>query len=607
MEFLPNTVGTLISYVTCFGGSSLSRPLGRGSFIAYGEIPTARIATLAVDAETAQDKLTLVEDFSSDWQIGDRIFIGKQNIKSVGLLTVHTINAISGTQITLNTNLVTYKRYAGGKVINMSRGYGIMLRHSTTGATTSRGLMYNSKPIFLHVSGVYFRDVNLSALAMYVSYQYGVDTQQERTVVEDNLLEYTQNTQTGYLYGTDIIPRLGGSIKRNHCVKANFAGVIGASYSASFKSGTLDIEDNVALSIQSVGQAVGAVGTTNVKLNINNNIWTNATTAPFVTMNGQGSTLTNNVLFGASCVTGALSFGTLSLNAVISGNTFDNNVVAISWYAGGFTVDATSNGDSFGQEVANTSDLTYVAGTYAKLYFSDTIGLINGDQTYISDTITGTRVGFTNENGVPNNSRSVLTEGFYTKTGTGLADTTVRTTGGFALRFESNVVELAYTQIIPTGNISGKTMTINVWCNINTANYYSGVYELPKLKVTYDDITTVIATATSTTGWQLLSLPFTPATTFGQIRVVMTSETDQVGSDAYVYWDDMGVLYPAGVALSLGGMDLWATGQPISPMIATGINPNDIWAVDTSTLTAPGTTGKKLVDDLTVVKFLGLK
>jgi hypothetical protein len=105
----------------------------------------------------------------------------------------------------------------------------------------------------------------------------------------------------------------------------------------------------------------------------------------------------------------------------------------------------------------------------------------------------------------------------------------------------------------------------------------------------------------------MLTVSFTPTTTFGRIDVRLGFNTDQIDSDSYVYWDDMSVLYPAGVVLDLGGFDVWIDGMPATPSISTSISAADVWSVSTAGLTSSGTTGKKLVDNLTTGKFIGLK
>ena len=187
-------------------------------------------------------------------------------------------------------------------------------------------------------------------------------------------------------------------------------------------------------------------------------------------------------------------------------------------------------------------------------------------------------------------------------TGDGLTDTTVHTsgTGKFATRFEplSSTNNLTWASTIPTGDISTKTMTVSVWCKINSATYYAGTHQLPRLTIDYDNGTTAYHQAGETTDWQLLFVTFTPTTTYGQITVTLSGRTDATTTDAYIYWDDFEVAYPPSVALDLGGMDYWANGLPVSPPIALPISAGSValgvWQQLTATSYGTGSMGEKL-------------
>ena len=141
-------------------------------------------------------------------------------------------------------------------------------------------------------------------------------------------------------------------------------------------------------------------------------------------------------------------------------------------------------------------------------------------------------------------------------------------------------------------------MTVAVWCKINNAAFYAGTHQKPRLSITYDNGTTVYTEAAASTDWQLLAVNFTPTTTYGQITVELSCRTDAVGANAYVYFDDWTVLYPAAYVLNLGGMDLWANALPITPPIATVFSAQDIWTAQTVTMTGLGHIGNWIVDKL---------
>lgn len=178
------------------------------------------------------------------------------------------------------------------------------------------------------------------------------------------------------------------------------------------------------------------------------------------------------------------------------------------------------------------------------------------------------------------------------------------------MRFEStsSVNNLQFQFKVPTGNIQNRTMTMSVWVKMNSATYYAGTYQYPRLTINYDNGTSVYSEPTTGTGWQLLSKSFTPTTTFGELTVTLSTRTDATGSSAYVYWDDMAVQYPAGYQLDLGALDIWAHALPVTPPIATNLSALSVWTAPSTTDYGSATMGEKVAKKiLTTGKFLGLK
>ncbi|HPW34489.1 MAG TPA: hypothetical protein PK367_01870 [Candidatus Paceibacterota bacterium] len=222
----------------------------------------------------------------------------------------------------------------------------------------------------------------------------------------------------------------------------------------------------------------------------------------------------------------------------------------------------------------------------------------------------GSQYAFQNYDNVAGDHRIYKPDGVIQRTAAGLTDTTVRTTGGSCLRFESNntINNLVWEQYVPVGNVLAQTMTVGVWVNINSATYYAGTHQMPRITVDYDNGTTAYAEAAQIAGsWQFLSIPITATTSYPQFKVTLSTNTDATTTDAYVYFTDFAVLYPAGYQLKLGELAYFADGEPIKPTIATNLSAADVWAVQTSGLTGTGTIGKFVTKLLTVAKFLGLK
>jgi hypothetical protein len=225
--------------------------------------------------------------------------------------------------------------------------------------------------------------------------------------------------------------------------------------------------------------------------------------------------------------------------------------------------------------------------------------------------IAGTKIGITNKNDVTSADSLYVPYGIITRTGDSLGDTTARTTGAgkFAMRFEPyhSTNEMVWDFKVPTGDLTGKTMNVNCWVKINDANYYAGTHTNPTLRVNYDNGTEVTAVATDSEAWQRLSVTFTPATAFGQITVSIEGATDAATTDRYFYVDDFVVNYPAGVALDLGGLDLWANAEPITPPLSLFPSLGGVWDEALTAHTVSGSFGAFIKKLLTVAKFLGLK
>lgn len=154
-------------------------------------------------------------------------------------------------------------------------------------------------------------------------------------------------------------------------------------------------------------------------------------------------------------------------------------------------------------------------------------------------------------------------------------------------------------------------MTVGVWCKINSANYYAGTHQLPRLTIDYDNGTTAYCQAGESTDWQLLFVTFTPTTTCGQIIVTLSGRTDATTTDAYIYFDDFTVAYPPSVALDLGGLDNWADALPVTPPIAIPISAGtvatNVWQQLTATSYGTGTMGEWVKKLLSKVIFWGTK
>jgi hypothetical protein len=526
------------------------------SFFFYGEIGTYLYTTLSSNANTGQNIINTTD--TTGWTISDKITIGKQDTSSNTTPTVHTISNIVGTEITLNANLSGSNRLAGGTVINHSRN-GILFSGSTN---TNHGIQ-SANIANLVLSGVDFQDAGYIQYNQGTTYYYMINYMPNDIAAQHKITDCTMlSTGAGLLIClTPLIPPKGILIERVYSHRQVLSYTAISYYTALHKSGRLEIKNCRVLCS---GNTNGSQAN-NIRLTIENCYFeNNSVTYPFYYMTGIDGIFKNNYLWGCSGGGGATA--TTSINCSAEGNIYNKG--AYGNYLQGNIVNLRLINETYNDEADNTIDIIPIAGVYGNIDYKDcgTIKVI--DTQYIVDSTVGFKMSFENYNNTAYDDKSYFTNGIIQRCKAGLSDTTVRTAGGSSMRFENNTAdEFCWSFDVPTGSIQNKTLTVSVWVKINNASYYSSSYILPKLSITYDTDTVEYIQSTATTDWQLVVLPIMPITTSGKIVVSLCSYTDQTGSNAYVYFDDMSINYPAGYQLNLGSLDDWIEGTPITPPI----------------------------------------
>ena len=615
-----DTGGNLVSLIKMgwfWDGASRSASANTCTWRAFGEIPTGRSTTLASQANANQAKIITTDDMTGIWQIGDLLTFTHVNISGTASMQ-RTITGISGTEITLNSNISTYNILSGATVLNYER-YGIKIYGD--GANVQGALAV--APANSYTSGVLFYDVSFNTTVHTIPRQYTYqnytdfpDTGKHSQLVIEDCASFAIRAFYGFDNNGFTISPLGTIIRRLHMNYSKPPTFLSPIYSPTWSSGQFIYQDNIhtnTIAAFNVGYSCFSVNSGFLLQNtiIENNIFSNVSNtaaAGTVCVVGFKNIYRNNTFFGVG--NGAPFIIKGAIRTECYGNKIDKSLNAY-FIDNQFGSKINIHGELFGQLQANTYDIGMNTGGFYDVTFRDCSGETTIDLTNIPLTTIGNAVKIVNKNNVTNDDVVYNTYGVLKRCGHNLADTTVHTasTDKYSLRFESNsgVTGLEWTQDVPTSNIQNKTMSVYVWCKINTANYYAGTNVMPRLTVNYDDGTVVYAEAGQTTDWQLLSVPFTPTTTFGKIVLTLSTMTDKTGSDAYVYFDDIGVLYPAGHQLNLGGLNDWAEALPVTPSIATNLSPSDVWAVPIAGMTGDGTIGKFIKGLLTVGKFLGLK
>ena len=556
------------------GNSSHNNYIGKASFQLYGEVPATRVTELASDANFNQKSIVTTD--STGWNPGDRVVVCKaQTAGSTTETAPFTIDTISGTNITFLENILTAKRLTGGKVFRVN-GYGVEITVENSAAITNylngcNGYTvdgaYITRAVFTFTNGTSewndslanITDIKTVDSAFVGASIYGtVNWHNSRTITTERCHNFKGGFSSTF-YGP---PTALKTVK--DCI------FYGAGIGGWFRVQNALVEDNYVYNNGS--QLLGNGGLYN-------------------------STFRNNYFFGAQYI--------FRNDGPFANILFENNIwdyTNRSFYNFNVTTNVVFRNETFGVELATN----YVFSNFASyspissvLYDNCIVKpVLNSPTENNGESVDGSKMRFQNYNQTANYDFTAMTYGTITRTGTGLSDTTVRTAGGFAMRFEPTYSPnlMHWEQNIPTGNIQNKTMTVSLWVKINNSAYWAGTHTKPTLTINYDNGTTVSSVALGNTNWQQLAVTFTPTTTYGQIEMKVTGATDATGTNRYFYVDDVNIAYPAGVAIDLGNLDLWAEGLPVAPAIATVPSLAGVWDEPLSAHTIAGSAGKVLAD-----------
>jgi hypothetical protein len=587
IDFITPTVGTApqSGFLSAAFTNNNAGLLSTLSFFAYGATPTVRKTTLSADANSGQ-KVIVTTDVTG-WAPGDLVCIGKEDKLIATNYVSFVIDTIVGNTITLTANLGS-KRLAGGTVFTLN-GYGIKFTSSTS-ASSYGYIQSNYMMNYCEISGCCFDDVCIVPGTVTNSNVFGFS---EDTAYTDSYL--ITNCAANYSAALSCFIVNWGLTTKTSTLSNCYVNRVGLVWYSSMTGGT-----PLARSTIDGCVSIGIVGSANRSIYFNgfervtiNNCRFENMGACCISPNGFDFIITNSYFYGANGAYSSVFFPQKMVNSGV-GYAANNQYERCGgiWY---FFANCICNGfiesnSIYGQEIANTVGINIDGYTLIDFTIKNNTGAIATTPVSgtLRNTIKGTNLRFVDYLTTPNKDFIYATYGNIARTGDGLADTTVHTagTGKFALRFEPIDLDLVnnldWVFNTPTGNIQNKTMTVAVWCKINSATYYAGTHQNPKLTVRYDNSTDISMTASDTTDWQLLSVTFMPTTTFGQIVITLSGRTDATITNAYVYFDDFAVLYPAGYKLDLGAMDLWANAMPIVPPIATVLSAKDVWTALTT-------------------------
>lgn len=554
---------------------------GASSFIFYGEVPTERELEVASVANAGQPDVVLTTA-PTTWQAGDRVWFPKTSSATVTDRS-YVIDSIVGSTVTLTTNIVV--QIAAGCPAMTFEGYGVRIASNTT---LNIGVI-SQVPNNLIFKGVFADFVSTGAIRNQAGQNpIGATASTSQYLIEDSF--HFTNNQSNFFASAEV-PTNG--------IKFNRFQTFGR------------LMPNAPAFTYGGGSAGGPFQNSGILTIENCQVYTGAISGTFGNQFGGVGTKFNNNKFYTTGGNSTLSQTTVRLDGFVNGEfnnnyfwrqnsavTLDNVVSPVSWSGNKFNHTAFScyslnstvinvivDNDEYEVEGSNLNTVRLIASSYSDFQIQNSLGVVTVydiNQTDITRNNDGS-LRVVNDNQVANVDKVWSQNGFIFRTGTGLADTTKRL-GDYSLRFESNnnLIPLTWARNIPTGNIQNKPMSVGVWVNLASANYWAAGHTMPRLTVQYDANTqTSFAEATQTTGWQFLTVSVTPATTFGQMLISFTTQTEATGADAYVYFADFTAPLPQGSVLNLGEFNLWANAFPVTPLsFASSISANDVWSAD---------------------------
>lgn len=611
------TVGTWRSEFTdanAFGsGGNLT---ARHSLFLYGVAPASRESVSTGSVAVGGTTVNVADP--TPFAVDDFIMIGKRdnyvNADETGTPR-HRITGISGNTLTFTPGLATYASRSGANVIRTynnatgNAGYGIRVRRVGTIPVTayplisSTGLMSN---------------VVCTGVFLELCYVLGSNNQGS---VEDSAYNlgyrFTDcimlNSTAMNSYGAGYSPFIQGgpmpisTVTFTRCIFTRsgivggfvYGNIVSGNPAVSYAGGSCNFYDVTIMRLPTNGVANGSLDNPNSAAIIQDNdgVFIDSVGAgrAGLFLSGVRGRWDNIEVYGANVGTGG-NAGAVRVANLIEGSVknlrINFSLVALNFE--GINTNSTLSNVTFGDEYANTWDVASNGKAFTTSVFKGITGNPVIDTTTVANTATGSEIRFENVN-APNVDFVLQTFGDIYRTGAGLADTTVHTPGGSALRFrpKSSTQATYWQQDIPTGNIQDKTMTVGIWFKINSSSYWAGTHQMPRLTVTYDNGTaSSYSEATQTTDWQYVQVAITPTTTFGQITFRVDGKTDATTTNADFYVDDFSAPLPQGSTLNLGGLDLFSNGLPVSPAnFATTVTASDVWSADPTQFGA-GTVGE---------------
>jgi hypothetical protein len=494
IQFTSPTVGTVAGAFCSTEGPNSNGTRSKLSLFFYGDYPTVEDCELSADTTVNGTTFTSTTNASS-WQNGWRVAVSKQNVKGTGDTAVYVLSGApswsgSATTFTTTAGLATNVRKSGGKIFTLD-GYGIKI---STNNTTFRWRFYAAHPSNFVLSGVQMEEFTVgdNSVTQNTANTYSLDDAANlaQHVIEHCSMYSTVGNSNGHI-GTHTAPPAGMLI--DHVNSFRTIPFSSPTYS-SVANGSFTYTNCIASMLPAFFTPILMFSNSTTS----GNVWENSA-SNFLASSGNttNSTFTNNEFWGHSGVSG---FNVQNLfNCTLSGNTYNNSAVGMTF--AGIVLGCIDTNSQFGNETANTVDLTYSSlGLIGYKFVSPTGSLIVTEST-LTGTINGSTTRIAEFNDTTNDYRAYYTYGKF-----------INSSSNLEIYPYSGSAEVVASYKVGTENIS--TFKIGVFSSFTIADtaYDAGTYILPKLSFVYDTAGTESTTqaAASFGSAQALSVIVTP-------------------------------------------------------------------------------------------------
>lgn len=514
---------TTVYYVKGLSGSTFNLSATAGG---------AAINTSGSQSGTHTMNTPVITSVATGWTVGSVISVGGSLTRSsTNIFNVkRTIATISGTMITLSANL-SEARVSGGKVINWSEGYGVLVK----GYNALIPGIFNN-PSNLYIEGCEWRNGPYIQTTNSVhTWCHDDATHRSQHIITNCSFNNADNLVARYAIAGVQVPPDGIEISNNHggyLIAMWYYNFSTAGSSGVSKSGSYVVSGNYMSNYgTSYGLGMSSASSSVVKPIVTDNYFEAMPTGYGLNLMGYGGEISRNTFFSNATQTvsgGYLGALTLynAINFTGTDNVFDNNLVGICLTTGYQKVELTDS--VYGVNASNGTDITYDDGIFPDYQENSPTGAVSVSYTVSGAELSSGSIRIRDYDDTSADYRSTVAGGIYYSSSGNLVGRTTQTT---------NEITTEYRFL--SGSVSTYKVAVVLGCQIGNAAYYAGTYTLPYVSAQYGDETAVVDSASASTSAQTLVSIMNPATDSQTISVILGQKTDATGTNANITWSDL--------------------------------------------------------------------